>query len=87
MPRYALAVSLSLILAAASNTGAQEHARFDEPSAAHPPPKMSTGEALPHVLTGKERLGGKWMDEQRIDNCKVPPEKRGSKPRPDMCSN
>jgi hypothetical protein len=34
-------------------------------------------------LTGKERTGRKWMDEQRIDNCKVPVDKRGSKPRPD----
>jgi hypothetical protein len=33
--------------------------------------------------TGKERLGGKASDEQRVDNCKVPPEQRGSKPRPD----
>src|ERR1700758_3119714 len=23
----------------------------------------------PAVLTGKERLGPKWTDEQRIDNC------------------
>jgi hypothetical protein len=37
------------------------------------------------VLTGKERLGKKWMDEQRIDNCKVPIDKRGSKPRPGTC--
>lgn len=35
------------------------------------------------TLTGKERLAKKWMDEQRADNCKVPPEKRGAKPRPD----
>jgi len=35
--------------------------------------------------TGKERLGNKWSDEQRIDNCKVPAEKRGTKPRPDTC--
>jgi hypothetical protein len=42
---------------------------------------MSTGP----VLTGKERLGRKWTDEQRIDNCKVPPDKRGTKPRPDTC--
>jgi hypothetical protein len=34
-------------------------------------------------LTGKERTGRKWMDEQRIDNCNVPVDKRGSKPRPD----
>ena len=36
-------------------------------------------------LTGKERLGPKWTDEQRIDNCRVPLDKRGSKPRPDAC--
>jgi hypothetical protein len=39
------------------------------------------------VLTGKERLGGKWMDEQRVDNCKVPVDKRGAKPRPDTCAH
>jgi hypothetical protein len=38
-------------------------------------------------LTGKERLGPKWTDEQRIDNCKVPPDKRGNKPRPSVCAN
>ena len=37
------------------------------------------------VLTGKERLGNKWMDEQRVDNCKVPVDKRGTRPRPDTC--
>jgi len=31
----------------------------------------------PTPLTGKERLGRKWMDEQRIDNCIVPVDKRG----------
>jgi hypothetical protein len=36
-------------------------------------------------LTGKERMGRKWMDEQRIDNCNVPADKRGSKPRPVSC--
>ena len=38
-------------------------------------------------LTGKERLGRKWTDEQRIDNCHVPVDKRGSKPRPSACTN
>ncbi|MGY3621143.1 hypothetical protein [Bradyrhizobium sp. USDA 10063] len=41
----------------------------------------------PATLTGKERLGKKWMDEQRIDNCNVPPDKRGSRPRPGACSH
>jgi hypothetical protein len=36
-------------------------------------------------LTGTERLGRKWMDEQRIDNCNVPIDKRGSKPRASAC--
>ena len=35
--------------------------------------------------TGKERLGGKASDEQRVDNCKVPPDRRGATPRPDTC--
>jgi hypothetical protein len=41
----------------------------------------------PKVLTGKERLSKKWLDEQRIDNCKVPIDKRGTKPRPDTCAH
>ncbi len=39
----------------------------------------------PAQLTGKERLGRKWMDEQRIDNCNVPIDKRGTKPRSNSC--
>jgi hypothetical protein len=35
--------------------------------------------------TGKERLGGKASDEQRVDNCKVPLDLRGPIPRPDNC--
>ena len=37
-------------------------------------------------LTGKERLGPKWTDEQRIDNCNVPIDKRGTRPRPADCA-
>jgi hypothetical protein len=36
-------------------------------------------------FTAKERLGEKWKDEQRIDNCKVPRDKQGTRPRPDGC--
>jgi hypothetical protein len=39
------------------------------------------------VRTGKERLGPKASDEQRVDNCNVPLALRGSRPRPDDCSN
>jgi hypothetical protein len=34
-----------------------------------------------------ERLGGKASDEQRVDNCKVPPDLRGPKPRPERCGD
>jgi hypothetical protein len=32
--------------------------------------------------TSKERLSRKADDEQRVDNCRVPAELRGSTPRP-----
>jgi hypothetical protein len=31
----------------------------------------------------KERLSDKASDEQRVDNCRVPLDRRGTKPRPD----
>jgi hypothetical protein len=31
----------------------------------------------------KEKLSDKASDEQRIDNCRVPPDRRGTTPRPD----
>jgi len=39
------------------------------------------------VKTGKERLSDKASDEQRVDNCKVPPELRGTTVRPDACQS
>jgi hypothetical protein len=56
---------------------AQDSLRLGEPT---PSPGNS-----PAMQTGKERLSRKWMDEQRIDNCNVPIDKRGSKPRPSDC--
>jgi hypothetical protein len=58
-----------------------------DPSLEHAsPPDKVVQSGQPKVLTGKERLGPKWMDDQRVDNCKVPLDKRGAKPRPDTCS-
>ena len=45
----------------------------------------SISATAPRTLTGKERLGRKWMDEQRIDNCNVPIDMRGTRPRPSLC--
>jgi hypothetical protein len=56
---------------------AQDRSRLRQPF-----PSSATS---PGTLTGKERLGKKWMDEQRIDNCNVPVDKRGTKPRPSAC--
>lgn len=39
------------------------------------------------TLTSKERLSGKASDDQRVDNCKVPLNLRGPKPRPDACAD
>jgi len=33
--------------------------------------------------TLKERLSDKASDAQRVDNCHVPPDRRGAKSRPD----
>jgi hypothetical protein len=48
-------------------------------------PSAALPATMPATLTGKERLGPKWNDEQRIDNCKVPIDKRGTKPRSSAC--
>jgi hypothetical protein len=48
------------------------------------PPQQSL---VGSTLTAKERSSGKAADEQRVDNCKIPPEKRGSQPRPDSCDH
>jgi hypothetical protein len=39
--------------------------------------------AAPPTLTVKERLSSKASDDQRVDNCKVPPDRRGPRSRPD----
>jgi hypothetical protein len=38
------------------------------------------------AATGKERLGDKASDNQRVDDCRVPPEKRGPVKRPTECA-
>ena len=48
---------------------AQDSLRLDQPA-----PNSANPAA---TMTGKERLSTKWMDEQRVDNCNVPIDKRG----------
>ena len=82
---HALSVLFLLATAALTPTLAEEQTPSTD--AGTPRAGMASPSSQPKVLTGKERLGKKWMDEQRLDNCKVPIEKRGSKPRPDTCAN
>jgi hypothetical protein len=74
---YVVTICAFFAICFALPTDAQENSRRGEPApdSATPPPMM----------TGKERLSTKWMDEQRVDNCNVPIDKRGSKPRPSDC--
>ena len=57
----------------------------DEPEQTAPATQPSAKQVPAPVKTGKERLSSKASDEQRVDNCKVPPELRGTTPRPDSC--
>jgi len=51
---------------------------------------MQSGPQAASTIRGetlKERLGDKASDEQRVDNCKVPLDRRGTKVRPDGCEH
>jgi hypothetical protein len=72
-------ISALLLIAFTSCAGAQD--------GTHDSTTGTATETHRPVLTGKERLGPKWTDEQRIDNCHVPFDKRGSKPRSSGCPN
>jgi hypothetical protein len=69
-------IVMMVLLAAAATAGAGACAEGDAKGI----------EAAP-TRTVKERLGGKASDEQRVDNCKVPLELRGPKPRSDQCGD
>jgi hypothetical protein len=46
-------------------------------------PALAQPSELDEPKTLKERLSDKASDEQRVDNCRVPLERRGMTPRPD----
>ena len=73
------------ILLLAVVLGFPAHPAAAQDGAGRAAPDDTASKTSPAVLTGKERLGRKWMDEQRIDNCHVPVEKRGTRPRPATC--
>jgi hypothetical protein len=67
----------ALATATARADGEASYTQASEIQASQPQP----------TRTAKERLGGKASDEQRLDNCKVPLDLRGPKPRPDDCGD
>jgi hypothetical protein len=73
-PLRAVAWTLLLLMAVAT---ARADGEASQTQASQPQP----------TRTAKERLGGKASDEQRLDNCKVPLDLRGPKPRPDDCGD
>jgi hypothetical protein len=78
MPAHKFAVLLGLIsLICAGGTQAEEGPN----PPALPGPASGAGETL------KERLSDKASDDQRVDNCKVPLNRRGAKIRPDACGH
>ena len=79
-PIHRALISFLFAMCLASSTFAQDRQPGQPASKAEPAQPVSGP-----LLTGKERSGRKWMDEQRIDNCNVPIDKRGSKPRPSDC--
>jgi hypothetical protein len=79
-PNSQTLISLLLVLCLAQGAFAQDR----QPDQTAPNAATALSADGPS-LTGKERMGKKWMDEQRIDNCNVPADKRGSKLRPSNC--
>jgi hypothetical protein len=73
------------LLASLIVTGCASSAAAETHHVAQTAPSVASSPGAARPLTGKERLGPKWTDEQRIDNCNVPIDKRGAKPRPIPC--
>lgn len=56
------------------------------PAHAQPQRGIVMAAATTAAATGKERLGDKASDNQRVNDCRVPPEKRGPIRRPTECA-
>jgi hypothetical protein len=83
--RYAIALIVPILIVASSAAFPQEQPPTARDHAAAPSVATTLPSSSPGLRTAKERLGEKWMDEQRVDNCKVPLDKRGTTLRPDTC--
>ena len=71
----AAAAAVATAIAASSPT-------FAQITVAPPTGPKQLSDRTIEMKTLKERLSDKASDEQRVDNCRVPLERRGSTPRP-----
>ena len=81
LKRIGIVTASILGVFAAAPLAADEPASTIAPAAAQRPAEQGPTP----VKTGKERLSSKANDEQRVDNCKVPEDQRGTTARPDTC--
>ena len=77
--RLCLAAALALFALAPITPAVAQAATEGQPAAG----TVFTAEDAAEVKTLKEKLSDKASDEQRVDNCRVPPDRRGTTPRPD----
>ncbi len=80
-----IATILSAQLAYAETGGLTEHVENGVEDSIELQKPSETESRYNMLKTGKQKLGKKWSDEQRVDNCRVPVERRGDKPRPLTC--
>ena len=74
---------IGLIAAALISSAVCSQVRGDDRR--QPAPAATHGQTATVPETLKERLSDKASDEQRVDNCKVLPARRGPTPRPNGC--
>ena len=70
--------SLAVVLALIMPAGAQTSGNARQASGT-----AFTAEDAAEIKSLKEKLSDKASDEQRVDNCRVPLDRRGATPRPD----
>lgn len=79
-PRIVFAIAFGFIFPPAMAGDMTDNRSPDFTAVENPAPTAA-------VRTGKERLGAKWTDEQRVDDCGIPAARRGASTRPAGCSH
>jgi hypothetical protein len=70
-----------MVICNAASSDAEDERKQPPASSAPRAPATEQSETL------KERLSDKATDDQRVDNCNVPPDRRGPRVRPQGCTH